>query len=95
MIIKGRSPSSRHVTVTVLTWIGYLKESIRAIQVSLDMLCTTKQVADKLTEGAFATFHRKALLRVCDVHPPPKLNVHRSLSESSCSAVSSLPSQFH
>ena len=91
MIIKGRSPSSRHVAVTVLTWIGYVKESIRAVQVSVDMLCTTEEVAD----GCVRDLSSEVFSASIDIHPPPKLNVHRSLSESSCSAVSSLPSQFH
>ena len=43
-----------------------------------------------LTKGAFATIQWKSLMRLFDDHPPPKLNVIRSFSESCRSAVSSI-----
>ena len=46
------------------------------------------------TKGAFATIQWTCLMQqLLDIHPPPKLNVDGSFSESSCSAVP--PRIFH
>ena len=49
-----------------INWNSYM--SIRFVR-------TTEQVANFLTKGAFTTIQWKALMRLCDIHSQPKLNV--------------------
>ena len=51
----------------------------------------TEQVADLLTKGAVTTLHWESAMQLFANHPQPKLNVDRSSSASSCSAISRQP----
>ena len=52
------------------------------------MCVPQKQLADMLTTGVFTTIPWRSLLRLFDIHLPSNVNLDRSLSESSSSAVS-------
>ena len=60
------------------------------IAVSIENVCTAKQLADCLIQVAYATIQWKSLMRLFDIHAPPELDVNRSISDSYCSAVSAL-----
>ena len=71
------------------TWNDFSAESIWTAQlISIRHVRTREQLADILTKGAFATVQWKSVLRLFDIHPPSHLNVDRSFSASSGSAVS-------
>ena len=88
-IIKCRSPNLRHVSRTHRVHLQWLFERNKLdSSISLRYVCTAEQVADMKTKCAFATIQWRSLMRLFGIHPPSNLNVHRSHSESSCSAVS-------
>ena len=89
MIMKGRSPHFRHVSRTDRVCVDWLHERINLDSSMFSRYVGTReQLAAFLTNGAFATIKWKSLMRLLIIHPPPNLNGDRSVSESSCSAVS-------
>ena len=83
---KGRSPNLRHVSRTHLVDLGQLLPRINVDgSVAIRHVRTTEQLADILTNGAFTTTQWTFLMQFLDIRPPPKWNVDRWFSKSSCS----------
>ena len=63
-------------------------------QFNFHFMCAhNKTIADTLAKGAFTTIHWQSLVRLFDMHPPPKPGVNRDKSEPFCLAVPSLRSR--
>ena len=83
---KGRSPNLRHVSRTHLVDLGQLLPRINVDgSIAIRHVRTTEQWADILTKGAFTTTQWTFLMQLFDFRPPPKWNVDRWFSKSSCS----------
>ena len=67
MIIKGRSPTMRHVSRTTLLLIGYSTASIRTPKFQIKYVDTKKQLADMSTKGNFTRDEWDHLLRLLNI----------------------------
>ena len=94
MIKEGRIPNLRDVSSTHRVDLDRLLERINLDHsIFMRHVRSTNKLADRMTTCAFTTIQWKSLMRAFDIHAPPKFDVRRSISESSCSSVSSLPSR--
>ena len=92
MAIERRNPNWKRVSRTHRVDLDRLFERTNVDHsISIRYVNTTEQLAHNLTLGASTTILVKSLMRLVDIDPPPKLDFNRSISESSCSAVSSFP----
>ena len=89
MAIERRSPNWKRVSRTHRVDLGGLFERINVDHsICIKYVNTTEQLAHNLTLGASTTILVKSLMRLVDIDPTTKLHFNRSISESSCSAVS-------
>ena len=69
---RSQSPFETRVQeLTVLTWIGSLRESISTVRFPLDTCAPQRRVAEMLTKNAFIAVQWKSLMQLFDIihHP--------------------------